>query len=174
MKSFKKILRGLLLAPVALLLLFEEWGWAPLAAAFAALGRLPVWRRLERLIAGLPPWAALLAFGIPVLALIPIKLLALYLIGEGQLVMGVALVLSAKLAGTAIAARLFQLTQPALMQLEWFSRGYSAFKKWKDRMLRQVRTSLPWRAGRRFKRRAADAGQHLKAAFKSALSGWGN
>lgn len=174
MKRLKKILRGLLLAPVALLLLFEEWGWAPLAAAFAALGRLPMWGRLERLIAGLPPWAALLAFGIPVLALIPIKLLALYLIGEGQLVMGVALVLSAKLAGTAIAARLFQLTQPALMQLEWFARGYRAFKKWKDRMLRQVRTSLPWRAGRRFKRRAADAGQRLKAAFKSALSSWGN
>ena len=174
MKRLKKILRGLLLAPVALLLLFEEWGWAPLAAAFAALGRLPVWRRLERLIAGLPPWAALLAFGCPVLALIPIKLVALYLIGRGQLIMGVALVLAAKLAGTAIAARLFQLTQPALMQLEWFARSYNAFKKWKDRILRQVRTSLPWRAGRRFKRRAADAGQRLKTTFKSALSNWGN
>ena len=171
MKGLKKILRGLLLAPVALLLLFEEWGWAPLAAAFAALGRLPVWRRLERVIAGLPPWAALLAFGVPVLALIPIKLLALYLIGEGQIGLGIALVLSAKLAGTAIAARLFQLTQPALMQLEWFARSYTAFKKWKDRMLRQVRTSLPWRAARRLKRRAAGAGQRLKAAFMSAVSG---
>ena len=174
MTWFKKTLRGLLLAPVALFLLFEEWGWAPLAAAFAALGRLPVWRRLERLIADLPPWAALLVFGVPVLALIPIKLLALYLIGEGQIGLGIGLVLLAKLAGTAIAARLFQLTQPALMQLAWFARSYTAFKNWKDRMLRHVRASWPWRAGRRLKRRAANAGQRLKAAFKSAVSGWGN
>ena len=118
------------MAPVALLLLFEEWGWGPLAAAFAALGRLPIWRRLEGLIAALPPWAALLAFGVPVLALIPVKLLALYLIADGRIGLGVALVLLAKLAGTAVAARLFQLTQPALMRLAWFDRGYTAFKSW--------------------------------------------
>ena len=174
MKRLKKIIQGLLLAPVALLLLFEEWGWEPLAACFAALGRLPVWRRLEGLIAGLPPWAALLAFGVPVLALIPIKLLALYLIGEGQIGLGIAVILSAKLAGTAMAARLFQLTQPALMQLKWFARSYGAFKNWKDWMLRRLRTSWPWRAGRLLKRRAKSAGLRLKAAFKAAVSGWGN
>ena len=172
MTRLKKILRGLLLAPVALLLLFEEWGWGPLAAAFAALGRLPVWRRLEGLIAALPPWAALLAFGVPVLALIPVKLLALYLIADGRIGLGIALVLLAKLAGTAVAARLFQLTEPALMEFAWFARGYTAFKSWKDRMLRHVRASWPWRAGRRLKRRAASASQRLKTAFRSALSRW--
>ena len=174
MTRLTKVLRGLLVAPVALLLLFEEWGWAPLAAAFAALGRLPVWRQLERLIAGLPPWGALLAFGLPVLALIPVKLLALYLIGKGQIGLGIVLILLAKLAGTAVAARLFQLTQPALMQLKWFARSYRAFKNWKDRVLRQVRTSWAWRAARRLKRRAITAGHRLKAAFKAAVSGWGN
>lgn len=174
MTWLQKILRGALLAPVALFLLFEEWGWQPLAACFAALGRLPVWRQLERLIASLPPWAALLAFGVPVVALIPIKLVALYLISEGQIALGVAIVILAKLAGTAIAARLFQLTQPALMRLEWFARGYTAFKAWKDRVLRQVRVSWAWRAGRRLKRRAIRAGQRFKAAFKAAISGWGN
>ena len=174
MTRIKRTLRSLLLLPVALFFLFEEWGWEPLASAFAALGRLPVWRRLERLIAGLPPWAALLAFGVPVLALIPIKLLALYLIGEGRIGIGMAMIVAAKLAGTAVAARLFQLTQPALMQLAWFARSYTAFKGWKDRMLRLTRASLPWRAGLRLGRRAASAGQRLKAAFKSAISGWGN
>ena len=174
MTWLKKFLRGLLLAPVAIFLLFEEWGWEPLAAGFAALGRLPLWRRLERLITGLPPWAALLAFGIPVLALIPVKLLALYLIGEGQIALGVAMVLLAKVAGTAIAARLFQLTQPALMQLKWFARSYTVFKTWKDRMLLQVRASWPWHVGRSLKQRAIAAGQRLKAAFKAAMSAWEN
>lgn len=150
----KRILKGILLAPLALFLLFEEWGWEPLARCFAALGRLPVWRQIERLIIRLPPWAAVLVFGVPVLLLIPVKLLALFLLGKGHVAWGLSLVLMAKIAGTALAARLFQLTEPALMQLGWFARLYPSWKAWKDRMLRQVRISWPWRLGRRMKHQA--------------------
>lgn len=149
----KRILRGIVLAPIALLLLFEEWGWEPLAAGFAALGRLPVWRSLERLIVRLPPWAALTAFCGPILLLVPLKLLALFLIGKGHLGMGLGLIVSAKIAGTALAARLFQLTEPALMQISWFSRAYLPWKIWKDRMMSQVHASWPWRLGRQIKHR---------------------
>jgi hypothetical protein len=165
----KKILRTLLLAPVALLLLFEEWGWEPLAAGFAALGRLPWWGRLERLITRLPPWAALLVFGVPVVALVPIKLLALYLFGKGQMLLGLGLVLAAKLAGTALAARLFQLTHPALMRMAWFARLYTPWKIWKDRMLAQVRHSWLWRTARRSMARVKSAGARFIAACKAAL-----
>ena len=171
MNLFKKCLKGLLLAPVALFLLFEEWGWESLAAGFAALGRLPVWRHLERLIVRLPPWAALLAFGVPVLALIPVKLLALYLLGRGHVGAGLGLILAAKIAGTAVAARLFQLTEPALMRIGWFARAYTPWKRWKDRMLRQVRSSSPWRWGRRLKRRVKTGLFDLQAAFRAAVAG---
>ena len=149
----QRILRSILFIPLAAFLLFEEWGWEPLAACFAALGRLPLWRQLERLITRLPPWAALLAFSVPVLLLVPVKLLALFLLGKGHLAAGLGLVLSAKIAGTALAARLFQLTEPALMQLGWFARIYPRWKAWKDRMFRQVRVSWPWRLGRRLQHR---------------------
>ena len=152
-------------------LLFEEWGWEPLAAAFAALGRLPVWRQLERLIVRLPPWAALLAFGVPMLALIPIKLLAVYLLGQGHLATGVGLILLAKLGGTALAARLFQLTQPALMQIQWFAKIYVPWKIWKDHKLRQVRSSLPWRWGRRLRHRVKLLAIRVTTACRSAFSG---
>ncbi|MBK5204601.1 MAG: hypothetical protein JJD98_04085 [Polaromonas sp.] len=151
MRLINKALRTLLLAPVALFLLFEEWGWEPLAAAFAALGRLPWWGQLERMIIRLPPWAALLVFGVPVLSLVPIKLLALYLFGQGHVMLGLGLVLTAKLAGTALAARLFQLTHPALTQLNWFARLYTPWKAWKDWVLAQVRNSWPWRMAHRLK-----------------------
>jgi hypothetical protein len=170
MGKFKKVLRAVLLAPVALFLLFEEWGWEPLAAAFAALGRLPLWGRLERWITRLPPWAALLAFGVPVLALIPLKLLALYLFGQGHVTVGLALILAAKLTGTALAARLFQLTQPALMQMPWFARLYTPWKAWKDNIMAQARASLPWRMARRFKTRVKLASARLLAALKAVLS----
>jgi hypothetical protein len=165
----KKILRALLLAPVALLLLFEEWGWEQLAAGFAALGRLPWWGQLERRITRLPPWAALLVFGIPLGALVPIKLLALYLFGKGHVMLGLGLVLAAKLTGTALAARLFQLTQPALMQLKWFARLYTPWKNWKDRLLEQVRSSWPWRMAHQLKVRVSAHMKVWRIRIRAAL-----
>jgi hypothetical protein len=167
LKPFKKIVRAIMFAPLVLVVLFEEWGWEPLARAFAALGRLPWLGQLERRIARLPPWAALLAFGVPVLTLIPIKLLALYFFGQGYMVLGLSLVVAAKLTGTALAARLFQLTEPALMQLKWFARLYSPWKSWKDRVLMQIRQSGPWRAAGRFKARLKAVGTRAWAAFKA-------
>jgi hypothetical protein len=140
----KKIIRALLLAPVGLILLFEEWGWEPLARTFAMLARHRLWGAIERRITSLPPWAALLAFGVPVLALVPIKLLALYLFAEGHVAIGLGLVIAAKLVGTALAARLFQLTEPALLQISWFARLYLPWKRWKDRLLTQLRASAQW------------------------------
>ena len=150
----KRLLRKVLLAPVVLVLLFEEWGWAPLAALFARLARLPLWAWLERQITRLPPYAALLVFAVPMLALLPVKLLALYLFGHGKTKLGLSLLIGAKLLGTAVMARLFQLTQPALMQLAWFARWYPRWKGWKDRLIEQVHQSAPWRQARQLKAQA--------------------
>lgn len=151
MQTLKKILRALLFPLVAGVLLFEEWGWEPLAAAFAKLARLPFWAWLERKIVALPPIGALLVFTVPMLCLLPVKLLALYLFGKGQATLGLVLLLAAKLGGTAVLARLFQLTQPALMQLRWFARWYPRWKAWKEGVLAQVRQSAVWREGQKLK-----------------------
>lgn len=154
-------MRGILLVPLVLVLLFEEWGWQPLARFFNALGRHRVWAAIEKRIRNLPPWGALLAFGVPVLTLVPLKLLALYLLAEGHAVLGLGLVLAAKIVGTTLAARLFQLTEPALMQLPWFARLYEPWKRWKNGLLAQLRNSAFWLAlqnallrGRRWSMRA--------------------
>lgn len=152
MRIFRKIIRTIFFPLVAGVLLFEEWGWAPLAALFAQLAQLPFWAWLERKITQLPPVGAMLVFGVPMLALLPIKLLALYLFGKGQATLGLVLLLGAKIGGTALMARLFQLTQPALMRLRWFAWWYPRWKAWKDGVLADVRRSAAWRAARRLKR----------------------
>ena len=154
MKILKRIFRRIFFFLFALVLLFEEWGWEPLARLFARLARLPLWAWLERRIIALSPSGALLAFGLPVLILFPVKLLALYLFGRGQTALGLALLLGAKLVGTALLARLFQLTQPALMQLPWFARWYPRWKNWKDAVLAQVHSSAVWHAAQELKRKA--------------------
>ena len=123
---FRKILRILLTTPLALVLLFEEWGWAPLAALMMRLARLPIWYRLERWIASLPPWAALVTFLLPMIALFPVKLGAIYLFAAGHKLSGAILLIAAKLAGTAVVARLFHITQPALMQSRGLPSGTHA------------------------------------------------
>lgn len=151
MSVLKKLLRALAAILLVPLLLFEEWGWEPLAALMARLARLPLWRGLERAIRSLPPWAALLVFFVPVLMLLPLKLLALFLLGGGHAKSALLLLLGAKLVGTAVVARLFQLVEPALMRIPLFARWYPRWKVWKDSILALVRASAPWRMARRAK-----------------------
>ncbi len=142
-------------ALVALVILFEEWGWEPLQRLMAAIGRLPPLAWLERRIAALPPWGALVVFFVPALGLLPVKLLALWLIGQGQHLLGVLIIVAAKVAGTAIVARLFALTQPALMRMPWFARLFTRWTVWKEEVLARVRASWAWRVGRVVKHRVA-------------------
>ncbi|MDD2925370.1 hypothetical protein [Rhodoferax sp.] len=139
---------------LALLILFEEWGWEPLQRALAWVGQLPGLRWLESRIQTLPPYGALAIFLLPTLLLLPVKLLALWLIGQGQVLGGTLVILTAKVAGTAIVARLFSLTRDTLMQLGWFARLYTRWVNWKEALLAQVRASWPWRLGRVLKQRA--------------------
>lgn len=132
-----------LLVPV---LLFEEWGWEPLARAVAQLARLPLWARLEQAIRKLPPRAAVALFLLPMLLLLPVKLCGLFLLGRGHAMSALGVLLAAKLVGTAVLARLFQLVQPALMQIPVFARWYPPWVIWKDDLLRRVRASAPWRS----------------------------
>jgi len=140
LRKFLRLVATVLVVPV---LLFEEWGWEPLAALLSRLARMPIWAWLERAIGRLPPWAALLVFFLPAIALFPIKLAALYLFGNGHLASGTMLLIGAKVGGTAIVARLFQLTHPALMEIPLFARWYPRWKYWKDQLL-----TVAGRAGR--------------------------
>jgi hypothetical protein len=151
----RSLIRRFFLAILALLLLFEEWGWEALSGIVARLEKLPLFAWLEQRIRRLPPYAALAAFFAPALLLVPVKLLALWAIGSGHGMLGLGVLITAKIAGTAIVARLFALTQPTLMQLAWFARWYPRWKAFKDRIMDQVRASPAWRAVRRMKETAA-------------------
>jgi hypothetical protein len=137
----------------ALLLLFEEWGWKPLSEALAWLARFRVIAKLEAMIARLPPYAALVVFAAPTLILVPLKLLAVWLLANEQFAAATGLFLGAKIASTALIARLFVLTRPALMQIAWFARAYNWFMPWKDRLFAEIRASWVWRYGRMVKTR---------------------
>ena len=166
MHDVKRFLTALFHTAFALVLIFGEWGWEPLARAMHRLARLPVWSQLEALVRRLPPYAALLTLCLPMLTLLPVKLLAVYWMGQGHPVLGLLVVLAAKVVGTAVAARLFQLTQPALMRLAWFRRWYPRWLVWKDGVIAQVKNARPWRLAQATARRARRTARRFIHAFK--------
>lgn len=168
-------LRTLGIWAIALLLLFEEWGWEQLAALLAWVGRLPGLRWIERRIRALTPYKSLALFAIPLLALLPLKLLALYWLGQGRVLLGLGVIVAAKVGGTAITARLFMLTQPTLMRLPWFARLFTRWMAWKTRVLDTLRHSAAWQAAThwvtRVRTQVRGALSRVRQAIREALRG---
>jgi hypothetical protein len=152
---FKLLWRGLravLLAMAAVIIAIEEWGWRPLSAMAAQLGKWPPIGRLEDKIRAAPPRVALLLFLVPAVLLFPVKLVALWLIHLGRTTLGVVVILAAKALGTAFVGRLFVLTESQLTTFAWFGRALSWWRATKVRVQAAIRRSLVWHAVRRVKR----------------------
>ena len=159
----------------ALILLFEEWGWRPLVAGLEWLARFKVIARAELFIAGLPPYGALLALALPSSLLFPLKFLSIYLLANGQIFLAGALFVFAKIASTALIARIFLLTKPALMRIGWFARAHDWLMPWKDAIFAAIRSSWPWRYGRMLKTRAKLETKQAWTRWRPAIAGvWRN
>jgi len=150
----KPVLKHSLEFLLALVIVFEEWGWRPLAELLGRLARWRPWAAVEAVIIRLPPYAALVVFALPSTLLLPLKFLAILLVAKGQVVLAGLLFIAAKVVATALIARLFMLTQPALMQISWFAWGYDTLMPWKEALVERVHASWAWRAGRIWKERA--------------------
>lgn len=146
----RRCLRGGFAVVAALWLFLEEWVWDGLVALTKWIARLPVFRGLEARIQRLGPKAAMAAFVVPWLLMLPIKVLGLWLFGTGRFWAGVAVFVVGKLVGTAVLARLFTLTRPALLQIGWFRRLYDWFTRVRDRVYAYVRSLRTYQAVRKW------------------------
>jgi hypothetical protein len=146
-------LRRLLWSPIvglaALLFVLEEWLWETLQRLMHLLGRLPGIRQLEGWISRLPPAGAAVFFVLPSSLALPVKLIALHLIAQGEFLRGTLVIIAAKVVATALFARLYVLTQPALMRVRWFVAVRAAVLRWRDWAYRQIESHPAWRAMRR-------------------------
>ncbi|EOA05492.1 hypothetical protein HFRIS_007084 [Herbaspirillum frisingense GSF30] len=163
--------RRRLLAPLiytaALLLMLEEWLWD---ATQALLARIPDWPwlvRLQHWVERRPPYVALLIFLAPTLLLLPVKLLALLSITHGHPTLGLAIVLAAKVLGTALVARIYALTRRSLLSLAWFQRYHDQLLAVKARLTAQLQATAGWQQAKRLvqlcRQRVADVKSFVRA-----------
>ncbi|CAM5786956.1 hypothetical protein [Rhizobacter fulvus] len=164
-----RALRALLLALAALWFFLEEFGWHPLATWLGRFARWGPWQRMEARIAALPPRPALVLFLVPVLALLPVKLLALRLLGAGQPLLGLVVILAAKLVGTAIGGRLFVLLRPQLMTLRWFARAMARWRYLRRRVRHALLASAAWQGLRQRARRWRSRWRSLRRRAEAGM-----
>lgn len=140
-----RVVRSRLLTPLvylaALVLMLEEWCWDAGMRLAVALSRWPWLQLFELHVRRLPAWAALCAFVLPGLLLLPVKLLAVVAIAHGHAASGIATLVAAKIGGAAVVARLYALTLPTLLEVGWFARGHGGFMVLKARCLARFHAS---------------------------------
>jgi hypothetical protein len=147
--SFKRFIATPFVWLLALFIFLEEWLWSPLLIQLKKLSRWRWIRWLEVKVGKLPPYAALAFFVVPMVVLFPFKFFGLYLLANGFKLLGLTVFALAKVVGTASAAWVYSLTEPALSKLVWFVRLRSWFVDVKHRLYYQVKTSVSYRFVRR-------------------------
>jgi hypothetical protein len=168
------IVRGPLITALnitaALVILFEEWGWRPLSNLLGRLAAFAPIAAIERLLARLPPYAALIALALPTSLLLPLKFVAIWLLANEHFLSATLLFVGAKIASTALIARVFLLVKPALMRIGWFAALFNWFVPWKDALYAQIRASWVWRYGRVVKARTMAEVRKVWAAARPRVA----
>ncbi len=162
-RVIKKIIAAPFVLLAAIVILLEDWLWDDLARLAAAIGRLPIFHQIESLIVWLPPYLSLLLFGFPSLLLFPVKFASLYLIANGQPVFGFLIAAAAKIIGTALVARIFNLTKPKLIQINWFAYLYEKITAFKKRIYDAIKATHIYKIA-----------HYRKEKFKRAFKSWKN
>jgi hypothetical protein len=94
---------------------------------------------------------------------VPVKLVAVWLIQDGRATLGIAVIVAAKVVGTAFVGRLFVLVERQLMSFPAFVRCLALWHSMRDRVMAALRQSVLWRSARAIRRVARRALDRLLA-----------
>jgi hypothetical protein len=113
---------------LALIFLIEAWLWdhlEPIVArvvAWIPFRAFKLW--LAERVDTLSPAMTLIVFIVPVIPLFPLKMFGLWLFANEYWVSAVVILVFAKFLGLGVAAFIFDVTRPKLLQMAWFQKLY--------------------------------------------------
>lgn len=165
-------LTAVLLWVAAAVLLFEEWFWARSNWAMARLAVIAHLTAVGDWIRRRPPTQALALFVVPVLVIYPFKVLALVAFARGDFAVGGAAFVGAKLAATAVFARLYRLTEPAIVRFAWICSARNGFMRVRASLHAWLEAQAPYRRARTMiHRQAASLALRYRAARRLHAGG---
>jgi hypothetical protein len=113
---------------LAVIFLIEAWLWdhlEPVVAWFVARIPLRAFKQwLAERVDTLSPAVTLIVFIVPVIPLFPLKLVGLWLLTHEYWISAILTIIFAKFLGVGVAAFIFDVTRPKLLEMEWFERLY--------------------------------------------------
>ena len=113
---------------LAVIFLIEAWLWdhlEPIVAAVVALFPLRSFKHwLAERVDTLSPAMTLLVFIVPVIPLFPLKLIGIWLLAHQYWISAILTIVFAKFLGVGVAAFIFDVTRPKLLQMQWFEKLY--------------------------------------------------
>src|SRR6202011_2176498 len=113
---------------LAVIFLIEAWLWDHLEPIVAwVVAKLPLrafkhW--LAERVDTLSPAMTLVVFIVPVIPLFPLKLVGFWRLTHEYWMSAIATILFAKLLGVGVAAFVFDVTRPKLLEMSWFETLY--------------------------------------------------
>jgi hypothetical protein len=132
MPSFKRFFRTL----IALIFLAIFWIWDRLHPIIRwIIDYIPLAglkRAVARFMEQLSPYPTLLIFLIPLIAVEPGKIFALWLIAKGQWLLGVATYIFVDVLRLGLLSFLFNTSRDKLLSIDWFRRLYLIFVRAHD------------------------------------------
>jgi hypothetical protein len=113
---------------LAIIFLIEAWLWdhlEPIVARLVALIPLRAFKHwLAERVDTLSPAMTLIVFIVPVIPLFPLKLVGLWLLAHEYWISAILTIVFAKFVGVGIAAFIFDVTRPKLLEMAWFEKLY--------------------------------------------------
>ena len=113
---------------LAIIFLIEAWLWdhlEPIVAWVVALIPLRTFKQwLADRVDTLSPAMTLIVFIVPVIPLFPLKLVGLWLLTHEYWIPAILTIIFAKFLGVGVAAFVFDVTRPKLLEMEWFEKLY--------------------------------------------------
>ena len=113
---------------LAVIFLIEAWLWDHLEPIVAwVVAKIPLrafkhW--LAERVDTLSPAMTLIVFIVPVIPLFPLKLVGFWLLTHEYWLSAIATIIFAKFLGVGVAAFVFDVTRPKLLEMGWFERLY--------------------------------------------------
>ena len=113
---------------LAVIFLIEAWLWdhlEPIVARVVALIPLRAFKQwLSDRVDTLSPAMTLIVFIVPVIPLFPLKLVGLWLLTHEYWLSAIVTIVFAKFLGVGVAAFIFDVTRPKLLEMQWFETLY--------------------------------------------------
>src|SRR6201986_5090923 len=113
---------------LAIIFLIEAWLWAHLEPIVAACGACPPLRAFKKWLSdrvdSLSPAMTLIVFIAPIIPLFPLKVAGFWLLTHEYWVPAILTIIFAKFLGVGVAAFVFDVTRPKLLEMAWFEKLY--------------------------------------------------